>query len=356
MSRNHHPKSPSRFPAWMECHCWESDGNTSQDASIGTDVHNQAQKYIEEGTEPDNKTARWFGETTMALAEGNKVDCEVQFKGVFGSVDGIFGYVDAFFMKDGVRHIVDFKTFSDGTKNYRPQLRGYAALTLGRFGENRNDVVMLHILHGGIWKEEVWESTVGECYDKTAYLLAQVEGNPQPMLCSWCSMCSKCKECPMVANAVQVVQENGVVFSKMSICQKLVVLDAVDKLSKTLRDEAKKMAEANGGVLEMDGIRYEMKPWAGKSKLTDICQLAGDLRKPVMLKMDDKKCEAHEIPLVGIDNEELLAMCELPKTKVIDALKQKNADNKAVKKVDIERFVGKYYEKTEGTRHFVRVR
>lgn len=355
--RSHHPKSPSRYPAWAECPCWESDGATSQAASAGTAVHEQAQRYIESGEEPNDKTARWFGDSVIALAgtvEG--IECEIKFIGLHGMLSGVFGYVDATFIKDGVRHIVDFKTFSDGSKNYRPQLEGYAAMLLDSSASNRDERVVLHILHGGIWRDESWMTSVGECFDGTIALLKTAEQNNKPNLCGWCTWCKKAKECPMVANAVQVVNDNGVAFNRLSLCQKLVVLDAVDKLSKTLRAEAKRMAEEAGGAIEMDGIRYELKPWAGPSKCTDICAMAGELASPSIMRMDDKKCEASEIPLVGISNEELLGLCDIPKTKVADLLKKKNADNKSVKKVEIDRLVEQFYQKTEGAPHFVRVR
>lgn len=158
-------------------------------------------------------------------------------------------------------------------------------------------------------------------------------------------------------SALETVKENSVTgFGALSLCQKLVVLDAVDKLSATIREEAKLKAKENGGVLEMDGIRYEMKPWAGKPKVKDLCQLAGAIQKPVFNRINKKDGSIEEIVFDGLDHERLLELCELSKTKLVDALKKANVDNKSVKKVEIERWVSAQYESTEGTPHFVRTK
>jgi hypothetical protein len=158
-------------------------------------------------------------------------------------------------------------------------------------------------------------------------------------------------------NALEAVKNNAVDgFGALSLCQKLVVLDAVDKLSATIREEAKREANANGGVLEMDGIRYEMKPWAGKPKVKDLCQLAGAIQKPVFNRINKKDGSVAEVGFDGLDNEQVLVLCELSKTKLVNALKDMNKDNKSIKKVEIERWVSAQYESTEGTPHFVRTK
>jgi hypothetical protein len=158
-------------------------------------------------------------------------------------------------------------------------------------------------------------------------------------------------------NALETVRENAVDgFGSLSLCQKLVVLDAVDKLSNTIREEAKAEARANGGVLEMDGIRYEMKPWGGKPKVKDLCQLAGAIQNPVYNRVNKKDGSVEEIDFEGLDNEQLLELCDLPKSKLIDALKKANSDNKSIKKVEIDRWVSAQYESTEGTPHFIRTK
>ena len=248
-------------------------------------------------------------------------------------------------------YYADLKTFSDGTIDYLPQLRGYAALGM-KHTDAPDTKVVLVVLHGGIHKEEVVETTLEECASATLKILEAVRAPMHEcVLCKWCQYCSKMLTCPATNNALQTVSDNGVGFSRLSICQKLVVLDAVDKLSKTIRDEAKRLAQENGGVLEMDGIRYEMKPWAGKPKVKDLCEVASAIAEPRFVKYNDKKQEATELSWNGLNHEELLALCDVSKTKLSDALVAKNPD---AKKVDIKKYVDGFFEATEGTQHFVR--
>ena len=349
----HHPLSPSNYNAWFECGCWKSAHKDSVESNAGTSVHKQAQLYIEQDIEPDDKTARWFGDTIKGLANGQKVYCEKKLIGSVGLLKGVYGTADVWWEgEDGSINIADFKTFSDGSTNYHPQLEGYAALYLCD-NTPADKKFNFYILHGGIWKVEEWNSYATKCLNNTEKILEAKE-NAQPTLCKWCQYCVKAKECKEVMNAIDVVNKNDVSFSQLSICQKLVVLDAVDKASKQLREEAKTMCEANGGVLEMDGIRYEMKPWAGPSKVRDLCEVAANVEHPKYLRMDDKKEEAHFIEFNGISHEDLLKLCTLSKTALVGALKEVNKDNKSIKKVEIEKFAGQFFEQTEGKPHFVR--
>jgi hypothetical protein len=99
-----------------------------------------------------------------------------------------------------------------------------------------------------------------------------------------------------------------------------------------------------------------MKPWAGKPRVKDLCQLAGAIQRPVFNRVSKKDGSIEEVGFDGLDNEQLLELCELSKTKLVDALKKANANNKSIKKVEIERWVSAQYESTEGTPHFIRTK
>lgn len=358
---DHHEESPSRYPAWAECLDWVGDGGQTTDATIGTDTHKEIQDDLDGKSEAESFKARWAVRVLHELAgEDTPIQSEVHLVGNVGRVKGIYGTADAIFSDhDGVLHIADFKTFSDGTKDYRPQLYGYAALSaMGSSDWDRK--VVFHILHGGICKVETFESTIGWCTKYVEELLARHDGCHGPCLCSWCSFCGKVKECSQVNNAVQVVKDNSPdVFGRMTLCQKLVVLDAVDKMSKELRESAKDLARKNGGVLEQKDdngnvqIRYEMKPWAGKPVCEDLGLLAGRA-KSITLMHKNRKGDFIEVPCKGLTPEEFLKLCEVGKTSLVEAIKAKNADDKAVTKADIERWLAEFFKPTEGTPHFVR--
>lgn len=357
----HHPLGCSNYNAWVHCISWKGSSG-GKDASIGTEVHSQFDRaFKEDGYEPDSYVARWAVSAVKELAGLSFVKTEVKLMGTSKHVKGIFGTADAIWTSydnDGfIINIADLKVFSDGTKDYTPQLMGYAWLYASSV-QKPDTRFRLHVLHGGICKVETIELTLGRCQNVVKKILdLKRSGIGGCHLCDYCSTCANVKECKEVMNAVTVVNDNAVDgFGALSLTQKLVVLDAVDKLSKVLREEAKKKAEENGGFIEEDGIRYELKPWAGKSKCRDLCMLAGAIQQPVYNRFNDKKETVEEVPFVGIDNEKLLELCDLPKTKLVDALKEANAHNKGIKKVEIERWVSSHFEKTEGTPHFVRTK
>lgn len=348
----HHKYSPSNYNAWAVCPDWTGIGRNTDEANEGTKAHEELHRALtEQDYEPDDETAKWAAGRIFELADGAHIDSEVRIEGSVGTLSGIYGTTDARWEKDGVMYYADFKKFSDGTIDYLPQLRGYAALGM-KHTDMPDAKVVLVVLHGGIHKEEVVETTLGECASATLKILETVRAPIRECtLCKWCQYCSKMLTCPATNNALQTVSDNGVGFSRLSICQKLVVLDAVDKLSKTIRDEAKRLAQENGGVLEMDGIRYEMKPWAGKPKVKDLCEVASAIAEPKFVKYNDKKQEATELSWNGLNHEELLALCDVSKAKLADALVAKNPD---AKKVDIKKYIDGFFEETEGTPHFVR--
>ena len=157
-------------------------------------------------------------------------------------------------------------------------------------------------------------------------------------------------------NAMTVVSENGITFNKLSLCQKLVVCDAVVKLAETLKEQARKLAEeSEEKAIEMDGIRYELKPWNGRSKCEDICSLAGSATD-IILNHKNRDGTITPVKCNGLSNEEFVKLCEVSKSSLIDAIKKKNADDSNVKKVDIDKWVSSFFKPTKGEPHFVRTK
>lgn len=353
---DHHEFGPSRYPAWSECPRYKSDDRPTSDSTAGTEAHEELSKALSDGEYiPSSQAAKWASDWILSEANGSTVSSEVRVTGSLSVVDGVFGTVDAMWTdKEGVLNIADFKTFSDGTADYMPQLRGYAALLATDAVLDKP--VRLHVLHGMAAKVESESTTYRECLSKTETVFASVKNNNPARLCKWCTFCANIKECPMTNNALEVVKENTPAFSSLSTCQKLVVLDAVDKLSKTIREQAKKEAQENGGFIEQDGIRYEMKPWGGAAKCRDIGEVAGvAVNGEVKVAKTSRKGEVTEVVANNIGSETLLKACTLSKTALVNAMKDANPDAKLTK-ADWERWADKFFEKTEGTPHFVRTK
>lgn len=354
----HHPLSPSKYPAWAECPFYSPEDRESSEANEGTLAHEELHKaLITDDYVPSNKAAAWAFERITEISNGAEVHSEWKVTGI-NPYDGsdLYGTVDATWEEsdeDGnfvALHIADFKTFSDGTTDYMPQLKGYGALVSTGY---KSTAVVLHVLHGAIFKVETEETTWEECVESTRKILEPVmEGTGRPRICKWCSFCSNVSSCSASNTAVEAVKENLPNFARLSLCQKLVVLDAIDKLSKSIREEAKEKAKENGGAIEQDGIRYEFKPWKGAARCKDILLVADAMRETKTVEHKTRK-GADNIQVDLLSNSELLDACSLSKTALVNALKNKNPES-SVSKADWERFVEQFFEETEGTPHFVR--
>lgn len=350
----HHELSPSKYTAWAMCPCFVSSEKETKEASEGTKAHAELAKCIELGEEPDNPDARWAAEVIAEMANGARLWSEKRVEGGGeGPLNGIFGTADVMWIDlNGVLHIGDFKTFSDGAIDYMPQLRGYAALIASHCLETDSPPKFaLHVFHGQSRTVTTENTTGPEATEYVVALLARHSTSIEKSINPYCKYCSKNGECPMVDNAIETVTNNSVKFSEMSLCQKLVVLEAVEKLAEKFKEEARALAAASEDhAIEQDGIRYELKPWGGKSRVKDIVDLACKAASPIF---NTKK---GEVSGLGITQEEILSICDIPKTKVVEILRAKNASSKEIKKADIDSWVGEFYEKTEGTPRFIRVK
>ena len=366
----HHPYGPSRYNAWAKCPAYrQKEVPGDEDASAGARAHEELSKCLmRKGYASDNSAAQWAANEIQMLAYKMEIDqsdgtwfinSEERIEGVSGILKGVFGTVDATWYNNDTRtrHIADFKSFSDATEDYMPQLYGYGALYAQAQMLCRDETVVLHVLHGMARKVETVVTDAGTCIDKTESLLHSVMGDGKPSICKWCKWCSRVGSCPAACGAVDTVYETRDVFASLSLCQKLVVCDAVCAIAESLKKEARAMAEASPNkAIEMDGIRYELKPWKGRPKCEDICGLAGAVTHGFGVSKvgKDGSCDGYECK--GITPEEFIALCDVPKSKVVEAVVKRNADVDGVKKGDVERFVNQWFRSAEGSPHFVRVK
>lgn len=358
----HHIEGPSKYPAWQSCMCWDGDKKNRTEADEGSRLHNEIDQDLRGFAEAEDYRSRWACEQIRAVADGCAIILsEYKLVGTREAVKGIFGTVDAMFFKDGTLHIFDFKSFSDGTNDYSMQLKGYASLTLGSSTIARTPV-KLHILHAGIMKEEVIESTAGQCYQEVEALLDTKRSKEHtPNACAWCKFCSKVATCQETNKFMTAVADgNTPAFSSLSLPEKLVILDVVDKMSKTIREEAKAAARANGGKLECfdkDGnccIKYEMVQRNAPPSCEDICELASANQSNVVLMHKERSGAFTEVPCEGLTSDELIKLCSISKTAIVDAVREKNKDNSKVKKRDIEAWLKKFFKSNGVTEYFTR--
>lgn len=371
--RKHHELSPSNYSAWAECPFWTGDGRQSSESSEGSRIHDEFRRVLEAkgGVETDSKVADWAARVVLGLSCGSVVSCEARVEGSVplrdGTVEkGVFGYADALWidLPANTIHVADLKSFSDGTTDYSPQLMGYAALAASMFGLAGIGVhtASLHVLHGGVFRCETIERTVEECVLRTGgIIMSRIDRiESEPTLCKWCRFCANVADCRATNGAMQTVSDNAPSFSRLSLCQKLVVCDAVVKLAETLKEQAKEIADNSPDkAIEMDGIRYEFRPWAGTPVCRDIGALAGAVYGKggrLIITETDRRGTERSLDCEGLSPEEFIALCNVSKSKVVAAIMAKNADNDALKKAQVDRLVSQFFEKTSGTPHFVRTR
>ena len=331
----HHKYGPSKYNHWCNCIQWEESDRCSLDAERGRKIHEELSDAFH-GKEPSSPAARWASSWVKGTAGQNCIFSELEIHGA-GKLDGVFGTCDVVWYDDEkILNIADLKSFSDGSEDSTPQLMGYVALL--HSGENgllrlTSPIAKIHILHGGIMKVETKIVNKEECYRKTVDLIERVKNRDvigeKPRVCKSCQYCAKASQCPAVAKSIATVSGGQELsFDSLPLAKKLLVCGVVEKIIKRIRDEAKEEAKRNGGVLEADGVRYEIKVSKGTAKMKGTI-------------VDIINAERPE-GMVWMSNAEVLELSSLPKTKLVDKLK---ALNKGVMKVrDIEEWVGSLYD------------
>ena len=348
---SHHELSPSKYNGWAECVHYESADRSSKEAKGGAVSHDELHNLLTDSEyDSSDSVAVWASMTInnyLEKTEAVTFHTEAKVIGIIPGVEGVFGTPDVYWegknsSGNKVLYIADLKTYSDGSNDYTPQLKGYATLLCQSENRERNDEVHLIVLHGAVKKADEYIMLMGECIDQTRELLKRVRDKEEPHhICKWCKYCACINTCPAACKAIDKVENQSPSFEKLSLPQKLVVCEAVEKIISNIKAEAKEKARENGGVLESDGIRYEIKVSNGTPKLRDILDVVNSVR-PENMKWFGS-------------NSELLKLCELPKTKFTKAVKEINKDNKSIKKIEIDKWCASFYECTSTKESLVRI-
>ena len=192
----HHRLSMSQWCTLAVCPHFVPSRKPSPEAAEGTAAHREAAEIYSrisaDGGKPEDAfkhegkypQAAWCASAYrgMALcedldakpADGQTVSCAVEVKVAIQQtdplVDGIYGYADFVRLlrdKDGSLMevtVADFKTFSDGTRNYDEQMAGYAVAVASTIPDAGDDVpARLYTLHGLAKRSTVTITTLGEC-------------------------------------------------------------------------------------------------------------------------------------------------------------------------------------------------
>ena len=350
----HHSLGPSKYSVWAKCPWANMSASDTKESAEGTDVHEQLQLDVDGIENAEDYRARWAADWVRAESGGAAVYTETRVEGDINSSGTIFGTVDLMWKTDGVLHIADFKTFAVDGDEYLPQLRGYAALWASECGAPGDTKVVLHVLCGGSLTVTTVEDTVGVCIALTCRILdkhlrATEDDARANSKCRYCTKCGECKACIEAAGSL-ISSSPRNLFGSMPLANKLAFCSMVEKVIEGIKKAAKDEAVRNGGVLEADGVRYELKP-SSTYKVKDMGFIIDDMSFNKQFT-GKKRGKEYTVDVVIPNALEFVSRCSISRTTLADLVASKNP---GMTKKDVTEWVTQFYEKVDGEPKLVRV-
>ena len=344
----HHELGPSNYSVWAVCPSAELSGGETKESAEGTAVHQQIQMALDGIEDAEDYRAAWAVRALAELAGDSPIASEQRVSGEVGEFGTIFGTVDAMWIDGGVRHIADFKTFATFGAEHIPQLMGYGALA-GKPGES----IVLHVLCGGSLTVHTVETTYEECLESTLRILRNHKHDKMAVAnskCKYCTKCATCSSCATTINALSPIEATRNLVGHMSLPEKLAVCSMVEKVIEGIKKAAKEEANKNGGVLEADGVRYELKP-SSTYKVKDMGFILDDMNFNKQFT-GKKRGKEYTVDVAVPDAYEFVARCNISRTTLADLVASKNP---GMTKKDVTEWVTQFYEKVDGEPKLVRV-
>lgn len=215
----HHDLSPSKFPAWAACPCFESDPTERDDATAGTAQHTALSCALAGNTGPllelpaDSREAvQWAEGYIRQLAGESPILSEHRLSysapdafAPRGTSEVFFGTADAIIIHPpgNLADLIDFKSGADD-RDHRAQLAGYAlALFTTR---TRLKTIRCHVLYGRTRRADAWSLTEADAAG-TVLPILEARRNParQPAACDYCTFCASRATCPALIERVELV-------------------------------------------------------------------------------------------------------------------------------------------------------
>ena len=219
MTTKHHDLSPSAFPAWAVCPCFESDPAERADAAAGTAQH-AALAAAMAGNEalcralsPEaRESVIWAEGYIRTLAGTNAIHAEhhVTYKApdsfaAGGMSEVFFGTADAVIIRPpgNLADLIDYKSGADDHE-HRAQLAGYALALCGM--RTRLKTVRCHVLYGRVRRVDSWSLTPADAAGTVMRILdARRDPARMPAACDYCGFCAARTTCPALVERVAMV-------------------------------------------------------------------------------------------------------------------------------------------------------
>ena len=293
----HHPFGPSRWPALMECPCWQ--GKPGGDAAErGTELHAIFEAVLKGNKPEPNDTFEAnvirAAESILAMAGTPQqwwIEEQVWVYTPGGTKTDIHGRVDAAW-KDAVGdlHVVELKMVENPDRNYRPQLLPYAFGVIGNSPVPAT--VHLHMVYadsGKMTHEAISISQAWMDYAEIYQRIDDIRHSPAPLAsnqCGWCNLCASFAECQApravaqkVADTLADAPEHWPEYTPARKAQLCVLADAVIKWGQAVKELASEDAKA-GEIIEdpAHGIYYGTQERKGRLVIPDV-QCAWEILK-----------------------------------------------------------------------------
>lgn len=326
MQELHHDLGMSRWTPWNQCAHYDSE-KTNVYAEKGSDAHDKLLRYMCEDeslvidqTDMLDRAVVWAGDILKRFKAEHNCDLYNEEKVIVKEessklLAGIYGTVDAFANVDGFIHVFDFKSMNRGGTSHFPQLMGYAIGVAGLLGiTNPNTPVILHVLLGGIFKEDVLTTTLGHCVEEGERIvnLRNDRSNSEPCPNDFCKYCKHASSCPAAKKAVEFVAGGG--LDALSVPKRLLFIEQVEAIIKKVKDEAKSEVSLAAGKTITDGdVTFAIHTVKGPSKLA----------KGKALDF------FNNLATHGVSSEEFLNICSVAKTEVMKLLGSKGVKQRS---------------------------
>lgn len=309
--RIHHERGMSRWPAKIACPFHEPEDMASGAAERGTSLHDDLAAVINGTKSADDVdlSVSWAASVIIDMAKGAEIHVEekVEIVDPMSDMDGVTGYVDAWFVLDGKLHVVDFKSGGMTDLQYEPQLMGYA---LGIYSSLRPGTVSerdvyMHVVYGGDFKVKSSVTSIFDCNDMSAEVERRFD-NPAAYArninhaCMWCR---HRKDCKAVNDAIENFEKD---ITNMNDVQKLEHFGKINGIIKAESDRIKESI-AQGDTISDGDITYRKSHRDGKAVKTDIPALLAKCR-------DDG---------VDISESDIIGACSIGKKAFTDMAKAK---------------------------------
>lgn len=217
MSEAHHELSPSKFPAWAVCPCFESDPTERADATQGTAQHAALAEALGGNEGPlaslpteAREAVSWAADYIRTLAGEAKIATETRVE--YSAPDTFarsgqsviyFGTADALILRGNLADLIDYKSGGD-EREHRAQLAGYALALFSM--RARLKTIRCHVLYGRVRHVDSWSLTQAEAAG-TVLPILEARNDParKPVPCDYCTMCGHRMTCPALAERVEAV-------------------------------------------------------------------------------------------------------------------------------------------------------